>query len=188
MNGRIDVITGSMFSGKTSELISRLVGLRGEGFEVGAFKHALDKRFHVSRLSSHSGLFFEARAVGDSLALRQVVRGFEVVGVDEAQFFDSGLVSLCEELADSGVQVLVAGLDLDSEGKPFGPLPTLMALAEGVTKLWAVCYQCGGPACRSYYRGVKASQVEIGASQYEARCRTCFAKGGQNGVLAGLTS
>lgn len=171
--GRIEVITGGMFSGKSEELVRRLrravIGKR----KVKAFKHASDDRYHRTHIGCHTGLQFEAIPAKDVRELDELILDVEVVGIDEAQFFDASLVELCEKLANYGIVVIVAGLDLDSSGQPFGPMAPLMAVAEKVTKLHAVCVVCGDEACRSYHKGMKQHQVEVGADQYEARCRKC---------------
>jgi len=176
-HGRIEVITGCMFSGKSEELVRRLRRAKIGKKSVRAFKHASDDRYDTVKIGCHTGATFDATPAGSVAELRERVRGLEVVGIDEGQFFHPGLVELCEDLANIGVRVIVAGLDQDSDAKPFGPIPHLMVIAEEVTKLSAVCIQCGEPASRSYHLTGKASQVEVGASQYEARCRGCWKVG-----------
>lgn len=172
--GRVEVITGPMFAGKSEELVRRLTRAKIAKRSVGAFKHSNDTRYHETDIGSHAGRKFPARPYKTIEGLDRAVRGLEVIGIDEVQFFDTGLVELVETLANSGCRVIVAGLDLDAEGRPFGPIASLMAIADQVDKLSAVCMVCGEPAFRSFHKGGKTEQVEVGASQYEARCRTCW--------------
>ena len=179
--GRIEVIAGGMFSGKSEELVRRLRRATIARKKVFAIKHSSDDRYHQTHIGCHTGVTFEATplrtTVGISQFLDSVSVPAEVVGIDEGQFFEWGLLDLCEELANRGIRVIVAGLDQDSNGKPFGPIPSLMAVAEEVTKLHAVCMVCGEEASRSYHKAGKTEQVEVGASQYEARCRKCWSLG-----------
>ena len=178
MNGRIEVITGSMYCGKSEELVRRLRRATIARKKVVGIKHSSDDRYHQTHIGCHTGVTFEATPLKtvEEIAL-YLDRNIDVVGIDEGQFFEPGLAELCEGLANRGVRVIVAGLDQDSSGKPFGPIPSLMAVAEEVTKLHAVCVVCGEEASRSYHKGHKAHQVEVGASQYEARCRKCWGMG-----------
>jgi thymidine kinase len=174
--GGIEVIAGSMFSGKTEELIRRVKRARYARQQVQAFKPRIDNRYDEAKIVSHGAITIEAVAVSSSDSLlRRVEPGTQVVVIDEAQFFDRGIVEVCEQLANEGRRVLVAGLDQDYLGRPFAPMPELMAIAEEVTKVRAVCTVCGRPACRSQ-RIVKASATVLvgGAEAYEARCRACF--------------
>ena len=179
--GWIEVICGSMFSGKTEELIRRLRRAQIARQKVQVFKPAIDQRYSETAIASHNGLQASAIPVQDSVELRQRLDpDAAVIAIDEVQFFDSGIVALCSELADQGKRVICAGLDLDFRGEPFGPLPQLLALAERVDKLQAICIVCGGPASRSqrllngepaYYED---PVVLVGAEEvYEARCRGC---------------
>lgn len=177
--GSIEVITGSMFSGKTDELIRRLRRARIARQEVQVFKPQIDDRYSAEKVTSHAGTEFEATPVADPAdILARIEDATTVVAVDEAQFFDPEIVSVVESLADSGVRVLVAGLDTDFRGRPFGPMPTLMAQAERVDKLHAICMVCGDLASRTQrlIDGRPAHfddpVVVVGASElYEARCR-----------------
>jgi thymidine kinase len=175
--GRIEVITGPMFSGKSEELVRRLRRAKIARKSVRAFKHASDDRYDAVKIGCHNGVTFDATPLSTVDELREATRGLEVVGIDEGQFFQPGLVELCEELANNGVRVIIAGLDQDSDANPFGPIPELMVLAEEVIKLTAVCVVCGEPATRSYHKAGKAQQVEVGAVAYEARCRACWREG-----------
>ena len=174
--GTIEVITGSMFSGKTEELIRRIKRAVLARQRVQAFKPRIDDRYDATRIVSHAAVSVDAVAVATSESLEaRVDEGTDVVGVDEAQFFDRGIVDVCERLANRGVRVIAAGLDQDYLGRPFPPMPDLMAIAEEVTKVHAVCTVCGGPASRSQRLvSTKATVLVGGSDSYEARCRTCF--------------
>jgi len=177
--GSIEVITGSMFSGKTEELIRRLRRARIAKQRIQVFKPSLDTRYGSDRVTSHSGTEFEAKPVGSAREIGgQIEEETTVVAVDEAQFLDAELASVLHELADRGLRVIVAGLDTDFRGEPFGPMPELMAEAEKVDKLQAICMICGEPASRTQrlINGQPARRddpvVVVGASElYEARCR-----------------
>ncbi len=179
--GWIEVICGSMFSGKTEELIRRVRRAQIARQRVQVFKHSLDARYAEREVASHNGLQLEAIPVENSDRLRALIAPeTTVVAIDEGQFFDEGLVSLCEELADRGLRVIVAGLDMDFRGEPFGPMPQLMARAERVDKLQAICVVCGGPASRTQrlINGQPAAYddpvILVGAEEvYQARCRGC---------------
>ena len=171
MRGRIEVITGGMYAGKSEELVRRLRRAWFARKKIIAFKHFSDKRYHETHIGCHTGETFEAHPVSTIEAIASQAVGYDVVGIDEVQFFDESIVGLCEHLANSGVRVIVAGLDQDSLARAFGPIPPLMAIAEDVTKLHAVCVVCGEEASRSFHKGLKEHQVEVGAKQYEARCR-----------------
>ncbi|MGQ9523128.1 MAG: thymidine kinase [Anaerolineae bacterium] len=179
--GWIEVICGSMFSGKTEELIRRVRRAQIARQQVQVFKHSLDTRYAAREVASHNGLQLEAIPVENSAQLQALIAPeTTVVAIDEGQFFDEGLVPLCEELADRGLRVIVAGLDLDFRGEPFGPMPQLMARAERVDKLQAICVVCGGPASRTQrlINGQPAAYddpvIMVGADEvYQARCRGC---------------
>ncbi len=179
--GWIEVICGSMFSGKTEELIRRLHRAQIARQRIQVFKPALDRRYSESAIASHNGLQAAAIPVQDSAELRQHIDPTaDLIAIDEVQFFDAEIVSLCNELADQGKRVICAGLDMDFRGEPFGPLPELLAIAEHVRKLQAICMVCGGPASRSQrlINGMPAAYddpiVLVGAAEvYEARCRGC---------------
>lgn len=175
--GRLEVLCGSMFSGKTEELIRRLRRAVLARQRVQVFKPAIDQRYDSVRIVSHSAHAMDAEPVADVAELRRRLRpDTQVVGIDEVQFFSAEVVELAQSLADRGLRVIVAGLDQDYLGKPFEPVPQLLAIAEEVTKCMAVCAQCGAPANRSQ-RLVDAGgeRVQVGAAEaYEARCRACF--------------
>ncbi|RAL23596.1 thymidine kinase [Lujinxingia litoralis] len=177
--GWIEVICGPMFSGKTEELIRRLKRATYARQSVQIFKPAIDNRYDDSAIVSHSQLSLPSVPVADLRELRQALDPqVDVVGIDEVQFFDDRVVDFCEELADSGHRVVVAGLDQDYLGKPFGPMPALLSVAEYITKLMSICVHCGNPAHRSYRLSEDPQQVLVGTGQqYEARCRRCFTRG-----------
>jgi thymidine kinase len=175
-HGWIEVITGSMFSGKSEELIRRLRRAQIARQRVQIFKPALDDRFSESEIVSHSEMRIQGVNVGSSAELiRMVSDDTEVIGIDEAQFFDKDLPAACTELAGRGKRVVVAGLDTDYLGRPFEPMPVLMAIAEYVTKTHAICMVCGNLASHTQRLVVSDERVLLGASgTYEARCRKCF--------------
>jgi thymidine kinase len=178
--GCIEVVCGSMFSGKTEELLRRIKRARLAKQVVQLFKPKVDDRYDAVKVVSHEGMNADASPVADAKELLSRVRKESVVvGIDEVQFFDQAIVSVVESLADRGVRVIVAGLDQDSRGQPFGPMPQLMATAEYVTKLHAVCVSCGGQASRSQRLVANEGQLFVGgAAAYEARCRRCFVASG----------
>lgn len=179
--GRIELICGSMFSGKTEELIRRLRRALIARQKVQVFKPVIDDRYHVEKVTSHNGLDFEAQPVSRAADIVEMLNPeTTVVAIDEVQFFEPDVVDLVEELADAGKRVIVAGLDTDFRGVPFGPIPDLMARAEEVDKLHAICVVCGREASRTQrlIDGRPAAQddpvVLVGAAEvYEARCRAC---------------
>jgi thymidine kinase len=175
-HGWIEVITGSMFSGKSEELIRRLRRSQIARQKVQVFKPLIDNRYSEDHIVSHSDMRIPSQNVRNSDELvRQVVDETEVVGIDEGQFFDAELPMICNTLADQGRRVIVAGLDLDYLGKPFEPMPQLMAIAEYVTKTQAVCMVCGNPASHTQRLVPSSDRLLLGAhGTYEARCRQCF--------------
>ncbi len=177
--GWIEVICGPMFSGKTEELIRRLTRANYARQTVQIFKPGIDDRYEAEAVVSHSQRSLPGVAVEDLQALKAALDpNVEVIGIDEVQFFDQEVVSFCEELADSGRRVIVAGLDQDYRGRPFGPMPRFLSVSEYITKLMAICVRCGNPAHRSYRLAEDPQQVLVGTDeQYEARCRRCFAEG-----------
>lgn len=188
--GHIELICGSMFSGKTEELIRRLRRAVIARQHVQVFKPAIDNRYHGQKVTSHNGLDFEAHPVACAGDIRaRLLPNTTVVAIDEVQFFDEGIVDLCETLADEGLRVICAGLDSDFRGVPFGPMPHLMARAEHVDKLHAICVICGREASRTQrlIDGRPAAfddpVVLVGAAEvYEARCRQCHqVQAAQNG-------
>ncbi|MCK6530002.1 thymidine kinase [Myxococcota bacterium] len=173
--GWIEVITGCMFSGKTEELIRRLRRATFARQQVAIFKPRIDDRYSQAEIVSHSDQKLRAYVVEQAAEIPRNVGEAVVVGVDEAQFFGPDLVAVCEDLANGGRRVIVAGLDQDYRGQPFEPMPTLMAVAEYVTKNLAICMKCGNPADRSQRIVDRGARVLVGATEsYEARCRKCF--------------
>jgi thymidine kinase len=177
--GSIEVICGSMFSGKSEELIRRLTRAQIARRRVQVFKPSVDTRYAEMEVVSHGGLRLVAVAVSNSAeVLAQTDARTEVVGIDEAQFFDAAIVDVVSRLADLGKRVIVAGLDQDYLGRPFEPMPALMAAAEEVTKTRAICVRCGQPASRTQRLVESTERVVVGAAGlYEARCRRCFEPG-----------
>ena len=176
--GWIEVICGSMFSGKTEELIRRLRRARIANLRVGIFKPLTDNRYHPENIVSHDDNSILSIPVPNAKAILDEVSTVDVVGIDEAQFFDDSLPEVCDILASKGTRVIVAGLDMDYQGKPFGQMPALLSKAEYITKLHAICMQCGNIANYSYRKSGIAEQLLIGNKDlYEPRCRICYAKG-----------
>ncbi len=175
--GWIEVICGSMFSGKTEELIRRLKRAKFAKQKVEIFKPAVDIRYHELKVVSHDSNEIQSTPVPSSSNILLMTSDVDVVGIDEAQFFDSELPNVCNQLANSGVRVIIAGLDMDFLGKPFGPMPALMASAEYITKVHAICMHCGNLANHSYRITEEDSLVVLGeTNNYEPLCRDCFYK------------
>jgi thymidine kinase len=174
--GWIEVITGSMFSGKSEELIRRLRRAQIARQKVQIFKPLIDDRYNANHIVSHSDMRISSQNVKDSDELLERVAGdAEVVGIDEGQFFDGHLPAACNRLADAGKRVIVAGLDQDYLGRPFEPMPQLLAIAEYITKTLAICVVCGNPANHTQRLVASSDRVLVGAQGvYEARCRRCF--------------
>lgn len=173
--GWIEVICGSMFSGKTEELIRRLRRSRIARQRTEAFKPAIDTRYSDEEVVSHDATTIATTPVHTPSQIVLLADGVDVVGIDEAQFFDADLLEVCQQLATDGKRVIVAGLDQDYQGQPFEPIPQLMAVAEHVTKLHAICVVCGGPANHSQRIVAGEDRVLLGANDaYEPRCRNCF--------------
>jgi thymidine kinase len=176
--GWIEVVCGSMFSGKTEELIRRLNRATIARQRVEIFKPALDTRYHARDVVSHNANSIRSTPVALAQEILLLASGCDVVGIDEAQFFDESLVEVCVQLANRGTRVIVAGLDMDYAGKPFGPVPALMAVAEYVTKVHAVCVCCGELASYSFRMAASEEKILLGETDsYEARCRPCFLDG-----------
>src|ERR1700730_12776500 len=175
-HGWIEVITGSMFSGKSEELIRRLRRAQIARQNVQIFKPLLDDRYGEGHIVSHSDMRIASQNVKDSdEMISRVDDDTEVVGIDEGQFFDAGLPAACNALADRGKRVIVAGLDQDYLGRPFEPMPQLLAIAEYITKTLAICVVCGNPANHTQRLVASSDRVLVGATGlYEARCRPCF--------------
>ncbi len=175
--GSIEVITGSMFSGKTEELIRRLRRAQFAGLKVEIFKPSLDNRYSESRVVSHDEKSIVSTPVDNASAILLLAGDVKVVGIDEAQFFDNTIIDVCNRLADSGIRLIIAGLDMDFMGKPFGPMPGLLAIAEYVTKVHAICMRCGNLAQYSFRKSDEEQVVVLGEKdKYEPLCRSCFNK------------
>ncbi|MDX5339605.1 MAG: thymidine kinase [Cyclobacteriaceae bacterium] len=173
--GQIEVICGSMFSGKTEELIRRLTRARIARLNVEIFKPSLDKRYHEENVVSHNENSIRSTPVNFAGDILLLAGDCDVVGIDEAQFFDLDLAEVVQKLANHGKRVILAGLDMDFEGKPFEPMPQLMAIAEYVTKVHAICMKCGDLAAFSLRLTASKDKVMLGEKEaYEARCRKCF--------------
>ncbi|MFH0733987.1 MAG: thymidine kinase [bacterium] len=172
--GWIEVIAGCMFSGKTEELIRRLRRAQIAKLDVKIFKPHIDIRYSSDEIVSHSAQSLPSILVKTASEILELAEDASVIGIDEAQFFSNDLVQVCEELANRGKRVVVAGLDQDYKGIPFEPMPQLLAVAEYITKTLAICVECGNPADRTQRKVVSNERVLVGASdQYEARCRKC---------------
>jgi len=175
--GTIEVVAGSMFSGKTEELIRRLKRAKIAKLKVEIFKPAIDTRYSVAEVVSHDENSILSTPVENSGNIMLLAGDVDVIGIDEAQFFDNGLIDVCTALADMGIRVIVAGLDMDFKGKPFGPIPGLMAVADYITKVHAICMQCGDVAQFSHRLSKADKLVLLGEKdEYEPLCRSCFIK------------
>ena len=175
--GRIEVICGSMFSGKTEELIRRLRRAQFAKQKVEIFKPAIDTRYSEEEVVSHDKNHITSTPIDSSASILLLASDIDVVGIDEAQFFDIGLVSVCNDLANRGIRVIIAGLDMDYKGVPFGPMPSLCAIADDVTKVHAICVKCGSLAYVSHRTVDNDRRVLLGETQeYEPLCRECYQK------------
>ena len=173
--GAIEVICGSMFSGKTEELIRRLKRARIAKQKVEIFKPKVDQRYDEQNIVSHDANTIVSTPIPASANILLLCNDVDVVGIDEAQFFDDGLTSVCEQMANQGIRVIVAGLDMDYLGNPFGPMPALLSIAEYVTKVHAICVECGNLAQFSYRFTEESTQVLVGAVEsYKPLCRSCY--------------
>lgn len=175
--GRIEVVCGSMFSGKTEELIRRMRRAKFARQRVEIFKPAIDTRYSDEDVVSHDHNIITSTPIDSSASILLLTSEIDVVGIDEAQFFDQGIVDVCNELANRGIRVIVAGLDMDFKGIPFGPMPALCAIADEVTKVHAICVKCGALAYVSHRLVKNDKQVLLGETQeYEPLCRECYQK------------
>ena len=173
--GWIEVICGSMFSGKTEELIRRLKRVKIANLNVEIFKPTIDVRYDEVKIVSHDTNAIQSTPIDNSQKILLLAQDADVIGVDEAQFFDDQLPVVCDQLASRGIRVIVAGLDMDYLGNPFGPMPQIMAKADYVTKVHAICMKCGNIANYSYRKIPNDEQVMLGAKDvYEPRCRKCY--------------
>ena len=176
--GWIEVVCGSMFSGKTEELIRRLKRVKIANLKVEIFKPLIDTRYDELRIVSHDTNAIQSTPIDNSQKILLLAQGADVIGIDEAQFFDEELPTVCDQLALRGVRVIVAGLDMDYLGNPFGPMPNLLSKADFVTKVHAICVICGNIANYSYRKVPNDDQVMLGELDvYEPRCRICYNKG-----------
>ena len=179
--GRIEVVCGSMFSGKTEELIRRMRRAQFAKQRVEIFKPAIDVRYSQEDVVSHDQKHIQSTPIDSSASILLLAEDIEVVGIDEAQFFDDGIVDVCNQLANRGVRVIVAGLDMDYQGIPFGPMPALCAIADEVTKVHAICVKCGSLAYVSHRKVQNDKHVLLGETQeYEPLCRECYQKAIKN--------
>jgi len=173
--GSIEVICGSMFSGKTEELLRRLKRAQFAKLDIAVFKPKIDKRYDTQKVVSHDESAISAIAVDCAKNILPLVKQAQVVAIDEAQFFDANLVAVCNELANTGVRVIIAGLDMDFLGKPFGVIPQILAIAEHITKVHAICIDCSAIANHSYRKTTDTTLVKLGEKEeYKALCRNCF--------------
>lgn len=173
--GWIEVICGSMFSGKTEELIRRLKRAKIANLKVEIYKPAIDIRYDETQVVSHDANSIQSTPIENSQTILLMAQDVDVVGIDEAQFFDTEIMHVCEMLALRGTRVIVAGLDMDYLGRPFGQMPNLLAIADYITKLHAICMKCGNIANVSYRKVAADGQVLLGEKEtYEPRCRKCF--------------
>lgn len=174
-SGWIEVIAGCMFSGKTEELIRRINRAKIAKQSVQIFKPAIDQRYHSKHVVSHDANAIYSVPVKNAQEVWELAEEVDVIGVDELQFFDNEIVEVCVRLANRGTRIIVAGLDMDYKAKPFGAMPAMMAVAEFVTKVHAICMQCGSIANYSFRKTTADEQVVLGETEtYEARCRKCF--------------
>jgi thymidine kinase len=176
--GWIEVICGSMFSGKTEELIRRLKRVKIANLTVEIFKPAIEIRYHENDVVSHDANTIQSTPIDNSQTILLLAQDADVVGIDEAQFFDDEIINVCQTLALRGIRVIVAGLDMDYKGQPFGQMPNLLSIADYITKLHAICVKCGHIANVSYRKTTQGGQVLLGEKDtYEPRCWQCFAQG-----------
>ncbi|MCB9308487.1 MAG: thymidine kinase [Lewinellaceae bacterium] len=177
-SGWIEIICGSMFSGKTEELIRRIKRARFANQKVQIFKPAKDVRYDEKNVVSHDDRYIDSQPITHSKEILDYIDNANVVGIDEAQFFDDDLPQVCQHLALKGVRVIVAGLDMDFKGRPFGPIPALLSVSEYITKVHAICPHCGNLATHSYRLSEEQDTVVLGEKdKYEPRCRLCYSMG-----------
>lgn len=175
--GSIEVICGSMFSGKTEELLRRLKRAKYAKLKIKIFKPKIDTRYAERMVVSHDDNFIDSLAIDNTQEILQHIQGMQVVALDEVQFFDKNLVAICDQMANQGIRVIAAGLDMDFMGNPFGPMPELLAIADYVTKLHAICVDCGNNANFSYRKSKDAELIQLGEhNQYKPLCRSCYNK------------
>lgn len=176
-HGRIEVICGSMFSGKTEELIRRMRRAEFAHLNIMVFKPEIDNRYSIDNVVTHNGLSVESTIISNAEQIEKHAYEADVIGIDEAQFLDDNIIDICNRLANNGKRIIIAGLDLDYTGKPFGPMPNLCAIADEVTKVNAICVKCGSLAYISHRIIAAEGQVLIGEThEYEPLCRECYNK------------
>jgi thymidine kinase len=174
-NGSIEVICGPMFSGKTEELLRRLKRARIANLPIAIFKPVVDTRYSELNIVSHDANYYPSLVIAHASDMLKHTANAKVVAFDEGQFFDEELPEVAEQMARKGIRVIAAGLDMDSNGKPFGPMPVLMAIADYVTKLSAICMVCSAPATHTYRKSDERETILLGSKEkYEPRCRRCF--------------
>ena len=174
-SGSVEVICGSMFSGKTQELIRRLKRLKVAKKKFIVFKPSIDTRYKKNKIVSHNKDSINATVVNNIAEIQNLISDEEVIAIDEAQFFDETLISLCNDLANKGKRIIICGLDMDYLGVPFGIMPSLMAISDSITKLHAICSDCGDTANYSYRKSIDQDRIVIGEKdEYKALCRVCF--------------
>ena len=174
-SGSVEVICGSMFSGKTQELIRRLKRLKVTKKKFIVFKPSIDIRYKKNEIVSHNKDSINATVVNNIAEIQNLISDEEVIAIDEAQFFDETLISLCNDLANKGKRIIICGLDMDYLGVPFGIMPSLMAISDSITKLHAICSDCGDTANYSYRKSIDQDRIVIGEKdEYKALCRVCF--------------
>ena len=176
-NGIIEVIWGSMFSGKTEELLRRIKRAEFTKLTIAVYKPKGDKRYDKQKVVSHNDNNIEAVSIGSAKDILKLSKQIQIVAIDEAQFFNSELISVCTKLANSGIRVIIAGLDMDFLGKPFGVMPDLLAIAEHITKVHAICIDCGAIANHSFRKTNNKNLIKIGEKEeYKPLCRVCFSR------------
>ena len=174
----IEIITGCMFSGKTEELIKRINKSASNGFKTLLFKPEIDKRYHPEFIVSHNGTAIESKVISHSKEILNHITNIEIVGIDEAQFFDNEIVDVCRHLASKNLRVILTGLNNDFNNNPFGPMPGLMAISNAITLLHASCAKCGNQAFYTFKKSNSETLIEIGKNDmYEPRCKSCYKKG-----------
>jgi thymidine kinase len=174
----IEIITGCMFSGKTEELIKRINSASSQGFKTILFKPKIDKRYHPEYIVSHNGTAIESKVISHSKEILNHITNIEIVGIDEAQFFDNDIVDVCHYLVSKNLRVILTGLNNDFNNHPFGPMPGLMAISNAITLLHSTCTQCGDKAFYTFKKSNSETLIEIGENDiYEPRCESCYKKG-----------
>jgi len=173
--GSIEIVCGSMFSGKTEELIKRVNGVLATQQKIAVFKPTLDTRYATNQVVSHNKLAVDALPVNSANEILELAKDADIVAIDEVQFFDNDIISVCQQLAKDHKRVIIAGLNMDYKGNPFGPVPQLLAIADHITKLHTICAECGNLANFTYRKGNENTLVVLGENdKYSALCRNCY--------------